>query len=162
MQSVLLSDGLRHGGPQCPSRRRHFSVGVRTWLTTVAILLLVNAAHATDCGAAAQQALLRKTEALVVSRVPMEPVVGEMPTPQGTRECVRLTFAIGADGGPVDVAVAESSGHVAFSLAAMRAVRQYRFRSAFFSRLRTYSLLVEGVADRMPPGYLRGVQGGGR
>jgi hypothetical protein len=51
---------------------------------------------------------------------------------------------------------------VAFSLAAVRAVRQYRFRPEFLGRLRTYSLLFEGVADRMPPGYLRGVQGGGR
>ncbi len=54
---------------------------------------------------------------------------------------MRLTFAIGAGGEPIDVAVAESSGHMAFSLAAMRAVRQYRFRPEFLSRLRAYSLL---------------------
>lgn len=135
---------------------------MRTWLAAGLALALAGAAHATDCGAAAQQALLRKTEALVVSRVPMEPVVGEMPTPQGTRECVRLTFAIGAGGEPVGVVIAESSGHMAFSLAAMRAVRQYRFRPGFLSRFRTYSLLVEGVADRMPVGYLRGVQRNGQ
>jgi len=130
----------------------------------MASMALISAAavRATDCGAAAPQAMLRHTEALVVSRVPMEPVVGEMPTAQGTRECVRLTFAVGAGGVPVNVSIAESSGHMAFSLAAMRAVKQYRFRSEFLSRLRTYSLLVEGVADRMPPGYLRGVQGGDR
>ena len=135
---------------------------MRAWLTASMALVSAMAIHATDCGAAAQQTLLRKTDAMVVSRVPMGPVVGEIPTPQGARECVRLTFAIGAGGEPIDVAVAESSGHMAFSLAAMRAVRQYRFRPEFLSRLRTYSLLVEGVADRMPPGYLRGVQGGGR
>ena len=119
-------------------------------------LIAVTTAHATDCGAAAQQALLRRTESLVISRVPTEPVIGELPTPQGTPQCARITFSIDAQGEPIYLAVAESSGHMAFDLAAMRAVGRYRFRHEFLGGFRSYSLVIQGVADRMPSDYFHG------
>ena len=126
------------------------------WLWIAPVLIATGAAHATDCGVAAQQALLRRTESLVISRVPTEPVIGEMPTPEGTRECARIRFSIDAHGEPIDLAVAESSGHMAFDLAAMRAIGRYRFRWEFLGSFRTYSLVIQGVADKIPPDYFRG------
>lgn len=119
-------------------------------------LIVATTRDATDCGATAQQALLHRTESLVISHVPMEPVIGEMPTPQGTWECARVTFSINARGEPIDLAVAESSGGMAFAMAAMRVVRQYRFRQEFLGSFRTYSLVIQGVANKMSPDYFRG------
>lgn len=110
-----------------------------------------------DCGAASHGDLLRKTEAMIVSRSPVDAVVGEMPTPQGTQECARLEFSIDSSGNPLDVKIAESSGNMAFGLAAIRAVKKYKFRTEFLSRFRTYSVIVSGVADKQPPDYLKGV-----
>ena len=53
---------------------------MRIWLGAGLGLVIAGAMHATRCGAAARQDLLRKTEVLVAPRVSMEPVVGEMPT----------------------------------------------------------------------------------
>ena len=114
-------------------------------------------APGTDCGAVLYRVLLRRTEALVVSRSPIDEVVGEMPTRQGTQECARVEFSIDPSGHPADVIIVESSGNMAFGLAATRAVQKYKFRSEFLSGYRTYSIIISGVADKQPPGYLKGV-----
>lgn len=115
------------------------------------------AAPGLDCGAISHGEILRKTEALIVSRSPVDEVMGEMPTVQGTQECARLEFSIDAVGSPLDVKIVEASGNMAFSLAAIRAVKKYKFKPEFLSRYRTYSVIVRGVADRMTPEYLEGV-----
>lgn len=127
-------------------------------LLITGVLAIAGTANATDCGAASQQALLRWTESLVISRAPAEPVIGEMPTREGTHECARLTFSIGPHGEPIDLEIAESSGHMAFDLAAMRAVKQYRFRREFLASIRSYTLIVDGTADQATPDYFRGTE----
>ena len=144
---MLTSKNRRHAP-------RQWSMAWPLWLASA--LIVAGTARATDCGAAARQDLLRRTESLVISRAPAEPVIGEMPTPEGTRECARITFSIAADGKPIGLAVAESSGHMAFDLAAMRAVGRYRFRQEFLGSFRSYSLVIQGVADQIPPDYFRG------
>ena len=95
---------------------------------------------------------------MVLHDAPLDSLVGEMPTPNGTPECARVAFSIGDDGHPVDLRVVESSGNFNVNMAVVRSVKKYVLKREFFSWFRTYMLVFQVNDNKMPPDYLDGVQ----
>lgn len=71
---------------------------------------------------------IERTEALVLERA--ELVVASSPFLRKRREaCVRLEFSISADGTAADTRIAETSGERKLDVAALAALKQFRFMS---------------------------------
>lgn len=111
---------------------------------------LSSAPHNFDCGERAKYSLIYKTKSLVIHSVPIELPVSEASMEDKGLECVRVKFSIDSSGRPVDVVIAESTKDIGVEIAAVRAVKKYRFRSELFSQFKTYSL-VFSVKSRYVP-----------
>ena len=69
---------------------------------------------------------IKRTEALVLARA--ELVVASSPVLRTPREaCVRLEFSISAEGKAVNTRIAETSGERKLDVAALAALKQFRF-----------------------------------
>ena len=102
-----------------------------------------------DCGQARYLKELRFTESLIVKRVALQDLVGEMPTRSGHPECVRFTFSIDAAGQARSITVEESSRDYLMTASAMRALAAYQFKPATV-RVR-HMLVFRALINKAPP-----------
>lgn len=100
--------------------------------TCLAILLLSMGGAGCDCRSGRWDEVITKTEAVVVSRVPLTMFKG--PLGEYGPACVRLTFHIDGSGSPVDINVDLSSRNRALDVAARESLEHYRFRPQPVSR----------------------------
>jgi len=117
---------------------------------TLIAALAMQAPSSKDCGAAHRARKIAETHRVVLATAPLEPYVGEMPTPAGHRECVRLTFSIDSQGRAVDLHVSESSGDFVLVLDARRALSRYRFVPAVDGASKRYTLVFNVTENRWP------------
>lgn len=116
----------------------------------VALLLLSFQASGSDCGELRFKNQLLASSANVLRAVPVEPTLGEFPTTTGTRECLRVGFRISPWGTAYDVTELESSGNLAFNLAAFRAFKSYRLAGSPLTFWRQEMVVIKGVDNKLP------------
>lgn len=119
-------------------------------LIALSLLLLSFQASGTDCGEWRFKSQLLESSGSVLRAAPVEPTVGEFSTTTGTRECLRVGFRISPWGTAYDVTELESSGNLAFNLAAFRAFKRYELAGSFFKFWRREMVLIKGVDNRLP------------
>jgi|GEM_PF-4792053 len=105
------------------------------------------------CGLQENRALVEKTRAMVLHYAPLDSLVGEFPTPNGTPECARVVFSIGDDGHPIDLRVVESSGNIEVDMAVVKAVKKYVLKREVLSWFRGYTLVFQVNYNKMPPNW---------
>ncbi|PMQ07543.1 hypothetical protein DyAD56_02125 [Dyella sp. AD56] len=106
-------------------------------------------AYATQgCGSVLYRRQLDESEAQITHAVMFEPAVGEMPTRNGSYECVRFSFLVDATGRPVDIRAEVDSGGIAFE--ARRALEQFRFRPPKPGSHNRLMLVFDGMSNRWP------------
>jgi len=124
--------------------------GMTIRLIALSLLLLSFKAVGTDCGAWRFKSQLLESAGSVLRTVPVERTFGEFSTTTGTRECLRVGFRISPWGTAYDVTELESSGNLAFNLAAFRAFRRYELAGSFFKFWQRKMVLINGVDNRLP------------
>lgn len=105
---------------------------------------------APDCGAAAHRAEITDTLLSVTKTVPVEPTIGELPTKEGTQECVRVAFSLTPWGTIYRLRFVESSGNFPFEMSVRRAIEQYQFQGSILGTFRTKTLVFEGIDNKRP------------
>lgn len=106
-----------------------------------------------DCGEERHNRIIATTNRLVISRVDLEVPEGitELPRRGGTEECVRLAFGISRDGRPQNISIRESSRNFDLNVAAIHALKKYRFRPAQADAGASYSLIFKKIMNIAPP-----------
>ena len=114
-----------------------------------ALLLSSELAYTTQgCGSIRFRQQLAEAETEIVHAVKFDPPAGEMPTRNGSYECVRFSFLIDRAGRPTDIRTEESSGDFVLVMSARQALDQFRFRQ---HRSTTRLMLVfDGMVGRWP------------
>lgn len=108
-------------------------------------------AYATQgCGTVRYHQELTDSEAQITHSVVFEPPVGELPTRNGSYECVRFSFRVDSAGNAADVRVEESSNDGLLLIAARRALDQFRFRQPAPGSERRLMLVFDGMVGRWP------------
>ncbi|SEM84573.1 hypothetical protein SAMN02800694_1883 [Luteibacter sp. UNCMF331Sha3.1] len=127
---------------------------VRIYLVGMAFSV-ASPAPATDitCGENAFRQQVAETASRTVHSEPVQPIVGEFPTDEGTPECIRVAFRLSPSGTPWNVRTPESSGSFAFNLAAMRAFAKYRFKGSWWRFLEPNVVILRGVENRKPANW---------
>lgn len=116
------------------------------------LLMLSLMIPAQDCGRDEYQAAIAMTEGLIEKKVDLAIPYVEIPHGEGEKECARVTFRIDNHGMAADVEVAESSGDIVLNLAAIRALKNYRFRAPPSKYGPIFMLTFEGtVGAALPP-----------
>lgn len=119
----------------------------------VSLLFFLQPVIASDCGASINKKRIAETEALVRDRAQMRSTVGEYPTSTGTKECVRIEFSITPWGKAFNLSISETTANAAFEMAAIEAVKKYTFKGSIFGVIKKYSLVFNGVDNKLPDGY---------
>lgn len=120
----------------------------------IALLLLsVQPATRTDCGAATHRAQIEESRLSVTKAVSVEPTVGEFPTKEGTRECVRVEFFLTPWGTMYRLRFVETSDNVAFEMAVRRAIDKYQFQGSWLRVFDKKTLVFEGVDNKRDPSW---------
>ncbi|MGF6494661.1 hypothetical protein ABIE56_002859 [Luteibacter sp. 621] len=112
--------------------------------------MLASVASATDCGASKYSEVINETRSLIASSRAVPMVRGEISTPAGTRECVRVSFKVGISGRPYDIDVAESSGHIVYNREVVSTLERYTFKASLWSIFSARMLVFDNVVDQFP------------
>ncbi len=116
-----------------------------------ALLFGSQLAYATQgCGTLRFRRQLSDAEASIVHAVKFDPPVGELPTRNGSYECVRFSFRIDSTGHPVDIRTEESSNDYDLILSARQTLDQFRFRRHGNGSEKRLMLVFDGMVDRWP------------
>jgi len=107
----------------------------------------------TDCGAATHRAQIAESLLSVKKSVPVEPTIGEMPTKEGTRECVRVEFYLTPWGTVYHLRFVETSMNFPFESAVRRAFDRYEFKGSWWGLFDTKTLVFEGVDNKRPESW---------
>jgi len=84
---------------------------------SLALLLLGGqAATTTDCGAITHRAQIAESMLSVKKTAFVEPTIGELPTKEGTRECVRVEFSLTPWGTMYRLRFVETSNNFLFEM----------------------------------------------
>lgn len=120
-------------------------------MLVVTFLVGSELAYATQgCGTVRYHHQLTDSEAQITHSVMFEPPVGELPTRNGSYECVRFSFRVDSSGSAADVRVEESSNDGGLLVAARRALDQFRFRQPATGSEKRLMLVFDGMVDRWP------------
>jgi hypothetical protein len=106
-----------------------------------------------DCGAASHRTEIVQTQLSVKRAVAVEPTIGELPTKEGTPECVRVTFFLTPWGTMYHLRFVESSSNYPFEVAVRRAIEKYEFRGSLLGIFDMKTLLFDGVDNRRPESW---------
>ncbi len=114
--------------------------------------LATTPATRTDCGDERHERIIEMTNRLVISRVDLEVPEGitELPKRGGTEECVRLAFGISSDGRAQNISIRESSRNFDLNVAAIHALKKYRFHAAKAAKGASYSLIFKKLMNIAP------------
>lgn len=108
-------------------------------------------AYATQgCGTIPFQKQLRESEGQVTHSVMFIPPVGELPTRNGSYECVRFSFRVDASGHASDVLVEDSSNDGGLLVVARQTLDQFRFRQPAVGDRKRLMLVFDGMVGRWP------------
>jgi TonB family protein len=102
------------------------------------------------CGTIRFQKQLAYSEDLITHAVMFEPPVPEMPTRNGSYECVRFSFRVDPSGHATEVHVEESSNDGALLVDARRALDLFRFRKPPPGSQQRLTLVFDGMVGRWP------------
>lgn len=102
------------------------------------------------CGTIEFHKQLAESEGQVTHSVMFVPPVGELPTRNGSYECVRFSFQVDASGRPSDVRVEDSSNDGGLPVRARWTLDQFRFRKPAPGNQKRLMLVFDGMVDRWP------------
>jgi hypothetical protein len=120
-------------------------------LLVATLLLSSDMAYATQgCGTLRFHRELSEAENSIVHTVKFEPPVGELPTRNGSYECVRFSFRVDRTGHPADIRIEESSNDYMLVVDAHRALSQFRFRQHEYGIEKRLMLVFDGMVGRSP------------
>ncbi len=117
------------------------------------LLLSGRPAAITDCGAATHRAQIEESKLSVAKAVPVEPTLGELPTKEGTRECVRVEFFLTPWGTMYHLRFVETSNNFPFEAAVRRAIDKYEFQGSWLQMFDKKTLIFEGVDNKRPASW---------
>lgn len=106
----------------------------------------------TDCGEKHYKRIIAATNRLTINRADLEipEEITELPKPGGTAECVRLVFDISKDGRAKNISIRESSRNFDLNVAAIHALKGYRFRPTKPEKDARYSLIFRKIMNIAP------------
>ncbi len=115
---------------------------------------LTAATSTTDCGSVRYHRQLMESEMLITHAVMWQPPVGELPTRNGTYQCVLFSFRVDASGRAADIKVEKDStgGYMAF--VAREPFKEFRFKQPAPLDKRLL-IMFDGMVNRwpeLPPG----------
>lgn len=120
----------------------------------IALLLLSGQpGTTTDCGVATHRAQIEESRLSVKKAVSVETTIGEFPTKEGTRECVRVEFFLTPWGTMYHLRFVETSKNTAFEMAVRRAIDQYQFQGSWLGAFDKKTLVFEGVDNKRPASW---------
>ncbi|HVI56308.1 MAG TPA: hypothetical protein VM621_14790 [Luteibacter sp.] len=117
------------------------------------MLLSGQTATTTDCGAVTHRAQIAESMLSVKKAALVEPTIGELPTKEGTRECVRVEFSLTPWGTIYRLRFAETSHNYPFEVAVRRAIDKYEFQGSLLGLFDTKTLVFEGVDNKRPESW---------
>ena len=120
----------------------------------LALLLLGGqAATTTDCGAITHRAQIAASMLSVKKTALVEPTIGELPTKEGTHECVRVEFSLTPWGTMYRLRFVETSNNFPFEMAVRRAIEKYEFQGSLLGLFDRKTLVFEGVDNKRPESW---------
>jgi hypothetical protein len=102
------------------------------------------------CGTIRFQKQLAESERQIVHSVLFEPPVGELPTRNGSYECIRFSFRVDASGHASEVRVEESSNDGGLLVRARWTLDRFRFRQPAPGSRERLILVFDGMVGRWP------------